>query len=135
MDAALLPLLAVLLGGGLITAWVAVRKAPVERDSMRVSQADTVADGALALLEQERERFRESLEQASERHERAISRLGDELKAIRRDRTHDQEQCRQLSTANEALRDEVDSCQRRCRELEREVADLRALHEEGSSRG
>lgn len=129
MGSALLPLLAALFGGGLITAWVAMRKAPVERDSMRVSQADTITDGALALLEQEREHWREE----TVRFTTAIEKLTGELKAVRRDRAHDQEQCRQLTVANDALQDEVAACQRACREKDQEIARLRADRREPST--
>jgi peptidoglycan hydrolase CwlO-like protein len=100
-----------LLSGGLILAWIGAKKAPVERDSLRVDQADKVTDGALSLLEQERERFREQLEP-----------LIAELEALRKDRQHDREKCRQLMVANQALQDEIE-------ERDRRIAQLRATLE------
>jgi chromosome segregation ATPase len=104
MDSGLLPLLGALLGGGLLTAFVAIRKAPYERDSMRVNQADQIADGALALRAAELQAFADERERFTE----SIEKLTSELEALRRDRQHDRERCRQLTVANTALTDELD---------------------------
>src|SRR4051812_21749893 len=97
-----------MLVGGPALAWIALKKAPVERDSMRVNQADQVADGSLALLEAERARFRETL-----------APLTGELEELRLDREHDRERCRVLTIANEGLRDEMQA-------KDHEIARLRA---------
>jgi chromosome segregation ATPase len=108
-------LLGSLMSGGLIMAYIGAKKAPVETDGLRVDQADKVAQGALALLEQERERFREQLDP-----------LIAELEAARHDRRHDREECRQLTVANHALQDELE-------QKDREIARLRAaLKSEGA---
>src|SRR4051794_864181 len=106
MESGLLPLLGILLGGGLITAFVAIKKAPVERDSMRVNQADQITDSALALLAGERQRFAESIEKRAA-----------ELEATRHDRQHDRERCRQLTVANDALADELEAARAELAEL------------------